>query len=358
MLESDIREIVESVDLKPFEGKRVLITGGCGFLGRYFVEVLARAGAEICVVDNNRTSSSDGLKWASKSNPGGWMDRKSISYHDQDVSDADDFTFEGGGLKFDFCLHLAGIASPFHYQKYPLETLDVAVNGVRNVLDVARHSGARVLFFSSSEIYGDPTIVPTPESYNGNLSTLSARACYDESKRLGETICKVYHEEYKIPVSIVRPFNVYGPGMRQDDYRVLPQIASSIVNKKPFQIYGSGKQTRTFCYVTDAIGGFLTVLTKGRAGEAYNVGNPYPEIGVAELVKRVKRECEIDFLSEQIGTTLYPEKSYPPEYPGDEPQRRCPDIRKLEALGFEPQVTLGNGLKRFFGWALKEYQAA
>lgn len=365
MLESDIQEICSSIDLKPFEGKRVLITGACGFLGRYFVEVLVKVpGIQIFAVDNNITSSDRDLV----------RDRKSISYLFMNVNHGFEPTYyEPFPFKRpDFVLHLAGIASPFHYRNHPLETLEVATKGLKHVLEFASEGEARTLFFSSSEIYGDPTPgnVPTPETYNGNVSCLGPRACYDESKRLGETICRIYAEQYNLPVMMVRPFNVFGPGMRQDDYRVLPQIASSIVSKKPFQIYGSGKQTRTYCYVTDAIRGFLQVLLNGRAGEAYNVGNPYPEVSVEELVWKVKRDVEIDFLSQYHGgqgldKQVYDVKTdsyvlrpeYPSEYPGDEPQRRCPDIRKIEALGYEPQVTLKQGLKRFFGWALKEYRA-
>lgn len=346
MLESDIEEIVSGLDLSPLEGKRVLITGARGFLGKYFVHVLAKAtSAKLVTVDNGITSGSHGKIVHSEQV---WPDSWNVPHVSVDVCDGL-FTHHIRSQSFDYVIHLAGIASPFHYQRWPLETINVATNGLKVVLELARISNARTLFFSSSEIYGNPDIVPTPETYRGNVSCRGARACYDESKRLGETICQVYHEKYSLPVMTVRPFNVYGPGMREDDYRVLPALASAVVHNRPFQVFGGGGQTRTFCYVTDAIRGFLTVLLKGEPGDAYNVGNPYPEITMTDLALRSGH-----VLGKQINTLI----TWRPEgYPGDEPQRRCPDVRKLEALGYEAKVTLNEGLGRFFGWALNEYAA-
>ena len=221
---------------------------------------------------------------------------------------------------------------------------------MKNVLELARSSKARLLFFSSSEIYGDPDAqhVPTPESYNGNVSPLGARACYDESKRLGETLVRIYHTHFGVQGMIVRPFNVYGPGMQKLDYRVLPNFAAKMLSGEPVSIYGTGEQTRTFCYVTDAMVGFLLVILKGVPGEAYNIGNPKPEISMIDLVKTIQTVADTEISYNLI--------EYPDSYPGDEPMRRSPDIRKARLqLKFQPEVDLEDGLKRFLDWADQTY---
>jgi UDP-glucuronate decarboxylase len=251
----------------------------------------------------------------------------------------------------DFVLHLAGIASPYYYRKWPLETLEVATIGLKNVIELTKASGARLLFFSSSEIYGDPDAnhVPTKESYHGNVSCLGARACYDESKRLGETLIRIYQTHFGVKGMIVRPFNVYGPGMQKLDYRVLPNFAAKILANEPVNIYGTGQQTRTFCYVTDAIRGFLQVLLSGQAGEPYNIGNPTPEVSMLQLVGYIERAVpELKVQHRLI--------EHPDTYPADEPQRRCPDITKAQLqVGYLPQVGMEDGLRRFFGWAKTAY---
>ena len=221
------------------------------------------------------------------------------------------------------------------------------------MLEIARQNSARLVFFSSSEIYGDPDPrhVPTPESYRGNVSCQGPRACYDESKRVGETLCYVYHEQFGVHVNAIRPFNVFGPGMPETDYRVLPNFASRIVNGKRIQVYGSGNQTRTYCYVTDAITGFLKVLASGVPGEVYNIGTPDPEISVLDLVSRIQRVLDREVPHDLI--------EHPDSYPADEPMRRCPDIRKAQLqLGYEPTVKLDDGLRRYFDWAAGAYAGA
>jgi UDP-glucuronate decarboxylase len=165
-------------------------------------------------------------------------------------------------------LHAAGVASPVYYMRYPLETIDSAVQGTKNLLELARKNKhlESFIFFSSSEIYGDPDpgSVPTPETYHGYVSSVGPRACYDESKRLGETIATVYQQRYDVPVKIVRPFNVFGPGMRHDDRRVIPMFTYEALNGRPLPVHSDGSQTRTFCYITDAICGFLQTLLKGK----------------------------------------------------------------------------------------------
>jgi UDP-glucuronate decarboxylase len=245
----------------------------------------------------------------------------------------------------DYVIHAAGIASPFYYRAYPLETLEVAITGTRNALELATRQHARFTFFSSSEIYGDPdpVHVPTQESYRGSVSCRGPRACYDESKRVGETLCYVFHEKFGTATTAIRPFNVYGPGMQEIDYRVLPNFASRIKAGKPLNLYGTGVQTRTFCYIADALVGFLLTILKGVPGEVYNIGNPTPEVSMQDLVKTIE-----EVLGRPVPYTVI---EYPDSYPADEPMRRCPDIRKARLqLKYEPRVTLPDGLKRFLGW--------
>ena len=346
LLDSDIDEICERLVplAHEFGGKRVLITGARGFLGRYFTDVFLKLNAlgigqpcEIIAIDNLVTAGQLGAELP--------RDR-SFAFVNHDI--VKPFYPE---RPVDFVMHLAGIASPYYYRKWPLETLEVATTGLKNVLELAKASSARLLFFSSSEIYGDPDAnhVPTQESYHGNVSCLGARACYDESKRLGETLVRIYHTQFGVKGTIVRPFNVYGPGMQKLDYRVLPNFAAKILSGEPVSVYGTGNQTRTFCYVTDAIVGFLKVLVGGQPGEPYNIGNPRPEISMLELVKAIERGMpELKVRYHLI--------EHPDTYPADEPQRRCPDITKAQIqVGYEPQVGIEDGLRRFFQWAKVAY---
>jgi UDP-glucuronate decarboxylase len=231
--------------------------------------------------------------------------------------------------------------------KYPLETIESAIQGSKNLLELARRNKdlEGFLFFSSSEIYGDPDpkSVPTPETYHGYVSSVGPRACYDESKRLGETISTIYHQQFKVPTRIVRPFNVFGPGMKHNDRRVIPMFSYEALNGRALPVHGDGKQTRTFCYITDAITGFLKTLLKGKPGEAYNIGNSNNEIamaGLAELFASVVPGASVKYIS------------YPDTYPAGEPQRRCPDLGKAARdLSYASQVDLRAGLGRFIAWA-------
>jgi len=213
-------------------------------------------------------------------------------------------------------------------------------------LELARKNKLKgFMFFSSSEIYGDPdpTAVPTPETYHGNVSSVGPRACYDESKRLTETICTIYHQQYGIPVKIVRPFNVFGPGMKHDDRRVVPMFTYQVLNGMTLPVHGDGHQTRTFCYITDAIIGFMKVLLAGKSGEAYNIGNENNEISMRELA-----QVFVDAAGNQAGYELIP---YPDNYPAGEPQRRCPDLTKArEELNFVAKVDFEEGIDRFMDW--------
>ncbi len=345
LLQSDIAEIAAGLGkhAKEFSGKTVLLCGGRGFLGRYFIETFKllnerklKKPCRLIVADNLITAGKAGAEPVS-------IPHGRFVEHD---------IIEPLALRerVDFILQAAGIASPYYYRAYPLETLDVAITGTKNMLELARRQRARLLFFSSTEIYGDPDPkhVPTAESYRGNVASLGPRACYDESKRLGETLCYIYHAKFGVSAGMVRPFNVYGPGMQERDYRVLPNFASRIKGDRPLHIYGSGRQTRTFCYVTDAVAGFLRVLLLGGPGEAYNIGNPKPEVSMVDLVKRTEAV---------LGRPVkHATVEYPDSYPADEPNRRCPDITKARLqLGYEPRVGLDEGLRRFYDWAFSVY---
>ncbi len=344
-LKSDILEILDRIDdvCQDFSGKTVTITGARGFLGRYFIEIFKQLNdtrldnpVNIIAIDNFITSGIYGEQPIDNSNI------KFIQHNviqpltiDQDVH---------------FIIHAAGIASPQYYQKYPLETLEVAITGTKNMLELARLKNAKFTFFSSSEIYGDPDPehIPTKEDYRGNVSSLGPRACYDESKRVGETLCYIFGHYFGVRTNIVRPFNFYGPGMQEKDFRVLPNFANEIKAKRPLKVYGGGNQTRTYCYITDALTGLLRVILRGIPGEVYNIGSASPEVSVIQLAQIIKRIIDQNINYEVI--------DYPNNYPTNDPTRRCPDISKAkEHFGYEPQVKLEDGLKRFFSWTNLNY---
>jgi UDP-glucuronate decarboxylase len=339
-LQKDIDEVIERLGgiTSDFSGKNILLTGGRGFLGRYFMEVINKLNKNILdkpvrviVLDNLITAGKEGAIIPKYDY---------VEFIKHDVTKP--FSCEAN---LDYVIHAAGIASPYYYRAYPIETLEVAISGTRNMLELAEKSHARFSFFSSSEIYGDPDAkhVPMQESYRGNVSCQGPRACYDESKRVGETLCYIYHTQNGTKTNTIRPFNVYGPGMQETDYRVLPNFASRIKAGNTLRIYGDGTQTRTFCYITDALVGFFQVFLNGVPGEAYNIGNTKPEVSMIDLAEALKNVSKDDINYDLI--------EYPDSYPADEPMRRSPDIRKANLqLGFEPIVGLEDGLARFLSW--------
>ena len=340
-LKKDIDTIIKNTKniSSYFSGKKILITGGNGFLGKYFVEVFKEYNKylkkPIKVFIYDTTSKNKSLK-----------NLPNIKFIKKDVSKKLKVN-----TKIDIIIHAAGIASPFYYRKKPLETLDVAIGGTRNLLEFAKKQKAKFIFFSSSEIYGDPDKfnVPTKESYRGNVSSMGPRACYDESKRLGETLCYIFSNYYKLHTNIIRPFNIYGPGMGQKDYRIFPNFISNIINNKKLNIYGSGEQTRTYCYISDAIEGFIRVVCFGKPGSVYNIGNNRPEVSVKDIYKILKKIHNKDVNARFI--------SHPKSYPNDEPQRRCPDINKAKKdLKYKTKVNLEKGLKNFLDWAKLNYK--
>lgn len=348
-LEDDILELYRrlSSPLKLMGGNTVMVTGAAGFLGRYFIALFQLYNRfnqthpiEIIALDNHITSFP--------------LAKRDTRRTDSNI----EWIFGGADLgaslpsKVSYIIHAAGIASPEHYLANPLQTIDVAVNATRVLLEKGLSDNARFLYFSSSEIYGDPdsTAVPTNEEYRGNVSCRGPRACYDESKRLGETLCWIFSEYHGLHVSVVRPFNVYGPGMLPGDYRVMPNFATAIASKQPMKVYGNGKQTRTFCYITDAIEAFILILVSGSKADVYNVGNPKPEISMLDLANLFSETTNNSTIVELI--------DYPSKYPKDDPSRRCPNIQKLTTeFGFEPLVSLERGIAKFLDWAERHYPA-
>lgn len=283
---------------------RVLVTGSEGFLGQHFVRALHECGADVRGLDL-RTGD--------------------------DVSTSTQYWHPN---EWTHIIHAAGIASPALYRADPLGALDAAVNGTRNMLRQATVCRARLLLLSSSEVYGDPEVVPTPETYMGRIDPLGERSCYDESKRLAETLCSVYAAR-GVPATIVRLFNAFGPGMSPTDRRFMPNLRESYRSGQPIKIYGAGTQTRTFCFVSDTVRGCLQALVGGKPGRAYNVGTDGPEL----TMEQVARLAGVPF--EHIPN--------PDDWPAEgEPMRRCPDISRARAeLGYQPLVPFEDGLREF-----------
>jgi UDP-glucuronate decarboxylase len=343
-MQDDVQHIVDRLgdDVHRFAGKTVLISGGAGFLGRHFIAAFRRM---------NRTVLAKPCKVISADNyiTGEQLSLHEGGRHDPNIVDVwADVTYPLPIREdINFIMHAAGVASPVFYMKYPLETIESAVQGTKNLLELGRRGKnlEGFLYFSSSEIYGDPdpSAIPTPETYHGYVSSVGPRACYDESKRLGETIATVYQQRFGVPVTIVRPFNVFGPGMQPGDRRVVPMFTFNALNGKPLPVHGDGHQTRTFCYITDAIVGFLKTLLHGRPGEPYNIGNSHNEISMLELAR---------LFTELIPGASFNQIGYPDTYPAGEPQRRCPDLRKAaEHFGYASTVDLREGLSYFTNWA-------
>jgi UDP-glucuronate decarboxylase len=348
-------------ELERLEGKRLLITGGAGFLGHYLVQAALawnRRGARdarpiaVTVYDSYVRGVP---RWLAA-----LQDDDALTLVQHDITrplpaDLGDFAY---------IIHAASIASPTYYRKYPIETMDANVSGLRALLEYARRQQARdrpvegFLFFSSSEIYGDPTPenIPTPETYRGNVSCTGPRACYDEAKRYGETLCVNFARELGLPVRVARPFNNYGPGLKITDRRVLPDFARDVLAGRDIVLLSDGSPRRTFCYVADAVIGYYKILVRGRSGEAYNIGVESPEISVAELAELVV-ELARDLFG--YGGRVVRRASEDRAYLLDNPARRCPVIAKARTeLGYDPTVSLEEGLRRSLLWYHDNQEAA
>ena len=351
--------VAAAPELDRMAGKALLITGGAGFLGYYLVQLvvhrnrLVPAGerTRLTVYDNYARGAPDWLQ-SLAGDP-------NVTLVEHDIRRP----LPASAGDFEFVVHAAGIASPIFYRQRPLETIDANVNGLRQLLDHCRErqEGARpvegFLFFSSSEIYGDPSAgdIPTPETYRGSVSCTGPRACYDESKRFGETLCVTFARQYGLPVRMARPFNNYGPGLKITDRRVLPDFARDLLAGRDLVMLSDGSATRTFCYVADAVVGYYKVLLSGRDGEAYNIGVEEPEISVAGLADRV---AEIGRELFGYDGSVVVGQSEDSEYLIDNPNRRCPVIAKArEHVGYAPAVGLDEGLRRSLLWYAEHREA-
>jgi UDP-glucuronate decarboxylase len=355
----DLRSITERLSdvLPALEGKHVLITGGGGFLGYYLVQAVLHWNAAADPADPVRITVWE--NFARGVPP--WLEQVSrapeLTVRERDVvtpPPADEQPYE-------YVVHAAGIASPTYYRRHPIETMDANVVGLRNLLDRAVRDADRLegfLFFSSSEIYGDPApeAIPTPETYRGNVSCTGPRACYDESKRYGETLCVNFARQHGLPITIARPFNNYGPGLKLTDRRVIPDFARDILAGRDIVMLSDGSATRTFCYVADAVVGYYRVLVRGGPGEAYNVGVEAPEVSMLELAERMAEAGRAIF---GYGGAVVHRPSADRDYLVDNPSRRCPVIEKARTeLGYEPVVDLDDGLERTLVWYAEHREGA
>jgi dTDP-glucose 4,6-dehydratase/UDP-glucuronate decarboxylase len=322
------------------EGCTVLVSGGAGFLGAAMVDALLhlnrtrfRRPARAVIVDNFVTGVPARVQRLAVD--------PNVTVINADISR--DVAIE---VPFQYAIHAAGIASPIVYRAKPLQTADVNVWGLRRMLELARaQSDLRgFLFFSTSEIYGDPdpAHIPTREDYRGYVSCTGPRACYDESKRFGETLAVVYHQEFGFPIRSVRPFNVYGAGQRIDDGRIIPDLMRAAARGEELVLHSDGRATRSFCYISDATAGFYLAMLKGVPGEAYNVGNDH-EVSIRQVA---------DLVSSISGTPVTFKVSSDPHYLTDNPQRRCPELTKSRThLGYAPRTSLEEGIRRTLEWA-------
>jgi UDP-glucuronate decarboxylase len=324
----EIETVLHSLGDISFQGQRILVTGGAGFLGSWMCDVLVEQGAEVICLDNLSSGLIENVDHLQRS------DRFKLIVHDvaHPISLPDEL---------DLVMHLASRASPLEFEQYPLEILKANTIGLMNALQTALQSDARLLFASTSEIYGNSQVVPTPESYNGNVNPTGPRGCYDEAKRCGEAYVKAYEKQYGLDVRIARIFNTYGPRMRFDGIygRAIPRFFDQAMHNRPITVFGDGSQTRSFTYLTDQLEGLLRLAALDEArGRVVNIGNDR-ETTVLELAKIILKltnsSSSLDFL----------------HLPEDDPLRRRPVIdRARTILGWEPKISLEAGLARTMEW--------
>ena len=298
---------------------RILITGGAGFIGSHLCERLIGEGNEVLCLDNFFTGRRENI-FHLLDNP-----RFELIRHD---------VTEPILLEVDQIYNLACPASPVHYQYNPVKTVKTSVMGAINMLGLAKRVRARILQASTSEVYGDPLVHPQPEDYWGNVNPIGLRSCYDEGKRLAETLMTDYHRQNKVDIRIARIFNTYGPRMLEDDGRVVSNFIVQALRGQPLTLYGEGEQTRSFCYVDDLIEGLIRLMNTDGLHDPVNLGNP-GEFTIKQLAEEVIKTCE-----SKSGFTYLP-------LPEDDPRQRKPDITKAQTmLGWNPTIPLREGLQR------------
>ena len=300
--------------------QRILVTGGAGFLGSHLCEELLKAGHEVLCVDNFYTGTKGNIRHLI-GNPNFELMRHDITFPLY--------------VEVDAIYNLACPASPIHYQNDPVQTTKVNVHGSINLLGLAKRVGARILQASTSEVYGDPTVHPQPESYNGSVSPIGPRACYDEGKRCAETLYFDYHRQHKLQIKVARIFNTYGPRMHPNDGRVVSNFVVQALRNDPITLYGDGSQTRSFCYVDDLIDGLQSLMgSPENFTGPVNLGNA-SEFTVLELAERI-----VQLTGSRSKFVFNP-------LPVHDPQRRQPDLTLARReLGYAPRVTLDEGLRK------------
>jgi UDP-glucuronate decarboxylase len=296
---------------------RILVTGGAGFIGSHLIDRLMKQGHDVICLDNFFTGH--------KRNISHWMDNPYFELVRHDIT-------EPIRLEVDRIYHLACPASPVHYQYNPVKTIKTNVMGTLNMLGLAKRVKARFLLASTSEVYGDPDVHPQPEEYRGNVNCIGIRSCYDEGKRVAETLAFDYHRQNNVDIRVMRIFNTYGPRMFENDGRVVSNFIVQALRGEPLTVYGDGSQTRSFCYVADLVEGMMRLMNGEHIGPI-NIGNPgeYTILQLAETIqKMINPDAELTFKP----------------LPQDDPQQRQPDITKAKnLLGWEPKIDLEDGLK-------------
>jgi UDP-glucuronate decarboxylase len=322
-------DILEKDDIS-FQDQKVLVTGGAGFIGSWICEVLVKQGAMVSCLDNLSSGMAKNIK--------GLAGKENFDFIEHDISKPIEFE-----ENFDLVMHLASRASPFEFEKYPIQILKANTLGIWVALGIAKKQKARFVYTSTSEVYGDPApqYFPTPESYNGNVNPVGPRSCYDEAKRAGEAFVVAYKNQHNLDTRIVRIFNTYGPRMRAGDIygRVVPRFIEQALNNKPITVFGDGEQTRSFTYITDQVEGILRLASSSAGrGEIVNIGNNN-ETKIIDLAMLIKKMTSSS--SEIVFQPL----------PADDPKRRCPDVSKAKKLlGWTPRTSLEEGLSRTIKW--------
>ncbi len=309
--------------------KTVIVTGGAGFIGRHLCRFLLEKGYKVVCIDNLITGSPKNIAE--------FKSHQNFGFINHNV--AEHITYGG---KVHFVLHFASPASPSDYLKYPIQTLKVGSLGTHNALGLAKDKKAVFMLASTSEVYGDPLVHPQPESYWGNVNPIGPRGVYDEAKRFAEAITMAYHRVHKMDTKIVRIFNTFGPFMRLNDGRAVPNFIWQVLDNKPLTVFGDGSQTRSFCYVSDLIEGIYSLMLSD-VNEPVNIGNP-EELTILEFAKEI-----ISLTGSRSKISFKP-------LPEDDPKTRKPDIsRARKLLKWQPKVSLEEGLKMTVEWFRKNY---
>lgn len=307
---------------------KILVTGGAGFIGSHLCRRLLDEDHEVICLDNFFTGQKKNIK--------ALLDNPAFSVIEHDIIDP------LMNVDVEQIYNLACPASPIHYQENPIRTVKTSTIGMINMLGLAKRTGARILQASTSEVYGDPLVHPQPETYWGNVNTIGPRSCYDEGKRVAETLCMDYHRSNQVDIRIVRIFNTYGPHMHQQDGRVVSQFIIQALQNEPITIQGDGTQTRSFCYVDDLVKGLIKMMNQTEHIGPINLGNPN-EMTVSDLANQI-----IKLTQSQSSLTHTP-------LPQDDPKKRQPDIKLAKAvLDWQPSVDLQDGLKKTIAYFRQE----